>query len=797
MPFRTNMLTSAAVIAIAAQTAFVQPALAQAADDGTPAHASAAMPADAIIVTARRREETMLDVPVAIAAVGAEQLERYAATDLQKIGQLVPQVILAKTGGGGAGASFTIRGLGSSALDAGIDQTVSLNIDGLQISRGRLVAQSFFDVQQVEVLKGPQALFFGKNSPGGVISVKTKGATSSFEGYVRAGYEFKANERILEGAISGPLTETLGFRIAARGSKMDGYIKNNAGPITLPSDPDHPSVGAAYANDPGTKEILGRLTLEWNPSSDFDATLKVFGDKLRDHGETSGTELLCEGGSRTLDLLGGVFVADPYSDCELNGERTLGAFNPEIGANYPGSNGGVPETRYESLLTSLTMNYRAGALNFTSVTGFWSYTNDGFDNFAFDSTPTVAGANKDHSEAFTQELRVNSDFDGAFNVAAGLFFEDSARDTRGNGFIANVGQDPRYDTYHNWQFLTDNSGKTYSAFGQLIFDVTDTVELAGGARWTRETKRTSQGNSYVNQNFAPFMITAEEGVFTSGRFSDEQISPEATLSWRATPETMVYAAYKTGYKSGGFSNPSILSFGQTVSDLGFAPEKADGGEVGFKGELLNRRLLVNATVYRYTFKGLQLTSFNPSPPSFTIRNAASARTTGVELDGAFNVTPDFTLRAAAGYNKAKYLSFAAAPCYAGQTAAQGCNGVQDLSGTALVRAPKWNLTGGVTYDTDLTSDIGLGLSGDANYTSGYWILENQNPVGWQKGFARINATARLYELDDAWELALIGRNLTNKYYGIAGAEKPFGTPDAVWVNIGRPREIMLQGTVRF
>ncbi|MDR7101376.1 TonB-dependent receptor [Croceicoccus sp. BE223] len=787
--------TVVSATALAASLA-AQPVLAQDAETATDTRATA--PADEIIVTARRREETLLDVPVAIAAVGAEQLERYAATDLQKIGQLVPQVILAKTGGGGAGASFTIRGLGSSALDAGIDQTVSLNIDGLQISRGRLVAQSFFDVQQVEVLKGPQALFFGKNSPGGVVSVKTKGATDKLEGYVRAGYEFKADERFVEGAISGPLTDTLGFRIAARGSKMSGYIDNNAGPITLPSDPTHPSIGAAHDRDPGTREVLGRFTLEWNPSSAFDATLKVFGDKLHDNGETSGTELLCDGGSRTLDLLSGTLVSDPYSDCELNGERTLGAFNPEIGAKYPGSNGGVPETRYESLLTSLTMNYRAGALNFTSVSGFWSYTNDGFDNFAFDSTPTVAGANKDHSEAFTQELRVNSDYDGMFNFAAGLFYEDGKRDTRGNGFIANVGTDSRYDTYHNWQLLSDNTGKTYSAFGQLIFDVTDTLELAGGARWTKETKRTTVGNSYVNDNFAAFGITADEGEFTTGRFSDEQISPEATITWRATPETTIYAAYKTGYKSGGFSNPSILSAGQTIADLGFAPEKADGGEVGFKGELLDRRLMVNATVYRYTFKGLQLTSFNPSPPSFTIRNAASARTTGVELDGAFNVTPEFTLRAAAGYNKAKYLSFPAAPCYAGQTADEGCTGTtQDLSGTPLVRAPKWNLTGGITYDRELTSDLGLGLSGDANYTSGYWLLENQNPVGWQKGFARLNATARLYQLDDNWELALIGRNLTNKYYGIAGAEKPFGTPDAVWVNIGRPREILLQGTVRF
>lgn len=751
-----------------------------------------------IIVTARRREETLLDVPVAISAVSAVQLERSGATDLQKIGQMIPQVILAKTGGGGAGASFTIRGLGSSALDAGIDQTVSLNIDGIQISRGRLVAQSFFDIQQVEVLKGPQALFFGKNSPGGVVSLRTKGATSTLEGYGRAGYEFRARERFVEGGISGPITDTLGFRIAARGSKMDGYIRNVAGPLAVPSAPDFPGVGAAHGRDPGTREVLGRLTLEWKPTNDFDATFKLFGDRMRDNGETAGTELLCNGNSRTLDVLSGTYVQDPYSDCKLNGKRTLGAMNPEIAAGYPKSNGGVPRTKYESVLSSLTMNYRTDTLAFASVTGFWHYSNDTFDNFSFDSSPVVWGANKDASQAFTQELRVNSSFDGALNFAGGVFFESSKRDTRGNGMLANVGPDPRNGQYNNWQFLTFNKGKTYSAFAQLIWDVTDTVELAGGARWTRETKRTTQGNGFVNQNFVPLGITATEGVFTSGRFADEQISPEATLTWRPSPNTTLYGAYKTGYKSGGFSNPSILSAGQTVADLGFAPEKANGGEVGFKGELLGRRLLLNLTAYRYTFKGLQLTSFNPSPPSFTIRNAASARTSGVEADASFAVTPDFTLRGAVGYNDAKYLNFDAAPCYAGQTAAQGCDGtIQDLSGTHLVRAPSWNLTGGVAYDLPLGDALGLGLMADARYTSGYWLLENQNPVGYQKGFATLNATARLHAADDSWELALIGRNLTDKYYGVAGAEKPFGTPDAVWVSIGRPREVLLQGTVRF
>jgi outer membrane receptor protein involved in Fe transport len=785
-----SLLASSAIAAV--------PALAQ--ETETPEAASTPMASgEDIVVTARRRDESLLNVPVAITAVGAADINRYAATDLSKIGQLVPQVIIAKTGGGGAGASFSIRGVGSSALDAGIDQTVSLNLDGLQLSRGRLVTQSFFDIAQVEVLKGPQALFFGKNSPGGVISLRTNGPTKELAGYVRAGYEFKANERYAEGAISGPITDTLGFRIAARGSQMDGFIKNVAGPITLPSTPDFPGVGAAHSRDPGTKEILGRLTLQWNPSSAFDATLKVFGSRLRDHGETSGTELICSGSPRTLDLLSGALVTDPYGDCKLNGKRSLGAPNPAIAANYPNSNGGVPITKYHSFLSSLTMNWHLDSVTFTSVSGLWSYHNDGFDNFAFDSSPAVLGVNGDKSKAFTQELRFNTSLDGVLNFAGGLYYEDSSRNTRGHGFIGNVGNDPRNNQTNNWTLLTDNSGKTYSAFGQAIWEIMPSVELAGGVRWTHEKKTTTLGNSFVNQNIAPLGIVADEGAFSTGKFKDTNWSPEATLTWHPTDRTTLYAAYKTGYKSGGFSNPAILSAGQNAGNLGFAPEKAEGGEIGFKGSFLDGRLTVNSAIYRYKYDGLQLTSFNPSPPSFTIRNAASARTTGMEVDTSYHITRDLQLRLSGGYNRAKYLSFPAAPCYAGQTTASGCvaDGTQNLSGTALVRAPKWNLTGGLTNDMPISGDINLGLSADANFTSGYWLLENQNPVGWQKGFARLNATARLHQVDDNWELALIGRNLTNKYYGIAAAEKPFGTPDAIWVNIGRPREIVLQGTIRF
>ena len=799
--FKSNKTRFAfSLLASTAWLGVVAPASAQdsTANDGG-SEPQSTRSSDDIIVTARKREETLLDVPVAVSALSAADMNRYQANDLTKIGQMVPQVIIAKTGGGGAGASFAIRGVGSSALDSGIEQTVSVNIDGLQVSRGRLATQGFFDVQQVEVLKGPQALFFGKNSPGGVISLRTAGATKTLQGYARAGYEFNADERYVEGAISGPITDTLGSRVAGRASKMDGYLKNVAGPLVLPSDPDFIRPGAGDRRSPSNREFLGRITLEWNPTDAFSAVLKVFGSDLKNNGETANNEVRCNGGPpQTLDIVTGTYVSDTYGDCKLNGKRSSTALPEGRAVNYPGAKDGRPYTDYQSVLASLTMDYKMDWATITSVTGYYNYDNGSFDNFDFSAVGTVWGYNQDKSSAFSQELRLATDLQGSFNFVLGGYFESSKRDTLGNGAVASVGLDPVTGQYNNWSLDSNNHGKTYSVFGQAIVNILPNLELAGGVRWTRETKRVDLGNTYVHSIFAGFGIVNPAGVRLNGRFKDDNFSPEATLSWHPTPNTTLYGAYKTGYKSGGFSNPSILSAGQTINDLSFQPEKAKGGEIGAKGKFINNRLTLNAAIYNYKFTGLQLTSFDADTVAFSIRNAAAARTKGVELDASFTVDQNLTIRGAVGYNRARYISFLGAPCYTAETAAQGCvGGVQNLSDTPLVRAPELNVSGGATYDKPLNDRMNIGLSVDGRYTSGYWMQENQNPLGYQKRFVLLNAAIRLHETDDKWELAVIGRNLTNRYYGVGSQDKTFAPTNEITASMGRPREIAVQGTIRF
>jgi len=612
----------------------------------------------------------------------------------------------------------------------------------------------------------------------------------------KAGYEFNAAERYLEAAVSGPISPTLGFRIAGRASHMSGYLTNTSQPTVLPSDPDYIRPGAPYPKSPGSKEYLGRITLEWKPSSTFDASLKVFGSKLTDEGETGSVQLKCapgHGAPQTFDITTGTFVIDPYDDCTLNGTRSLSGLPSARAAQFPGARDGKPYSDYYSILTSMTMNWRpSDTLTLTSVTGYYKFRNEAFDEFGFSGSGNVWGHADEHASGFSQEIRLRSDFESPINFTLGGYFESSKRSWLLNGMIAVVGLDPTTGRYDNWSVIADNKGKTYSLFGELSWDILENLELAGGVRWTRETKDVVVGDDFVNANFAPFGFSNPQGIFLRGRFEDSNWSPEATLTWHPTPRTTLYVAYKTGYKSGGFSNPTIFAPTASADLLRFDPEYAKGFELGAKGSFLGGRLIVSSAVYTYKFEGLQLSAFNSATVSQSIRNAASARTTGFEIDASFNVNDALSLRGAVGYNRAKYVSYPNAPCYSGQ----GCT-QQDLSGEPLNRAPELNLSGGFTYEMPVSGDTMLGFSLDGKYSSGYWMQENRNPLGYQEGFFLLNGQVRLHNDESGWELALIGRNLTNKYYGISSTDKALGAPGEVAIGTARPREVTLQASVRF
>lgn len=794
-PVCQSLCVTASLLALAAPV----PVFGQ---NAAPAEPSASTLED-IVVTARRREESLLDVPVAVSAISAAALERAHVTDITQISQMTPQLLIAPASGGGGG-TISIRGVGSSYLDPGIEQSVGVVVDNVSVGRGRFISASQFDLQQVEVLKGPQALFFGKNSPAGVISITSANPTRDLQAMVRAGYEFEAEEKYIEAFVSGPITDTLGARIAGKFSDLNGWIRNVApgGPNPIyPFDIPGPSTGDA----PAYESFSGRLTLKWEPSDAFDATFKFSGNYLKGNGDDTiegfcASPALAGGQLSTLNLATGQQVFDPDSDCQLDKVRAQGALPAEVLGNWPGARDGRSYNRLTTYIGSLALNYHFGDVTLTSITGYTRLKGRNLGFYDLTSFASVASYLVEDTRTWSEEVRATSDFDGPINFTIGGFFEDAKRFNTFQAMLGFVGFDPAngnsaYTFANRW----DNSGNTYAGFGQLRWSILDNLELAGGARYTHEKKRIRGGNLYMNLLGQAFgLLPVNQAISQSMSFSNW--SPEVTLTYKPLPNLMTYVAYKTGFKSGGLSTPATISalYGDAPSLLTFDPETSEGFEAGIKGESADRRTRFDLVVYRYTFDDLQLTSFEPQLVAYFIRNAGKSRTTGVEASVTTQLTPELTVNISGSYNKAKYVSFANAQCYAKIVGTPACaDGFYDRSGQPLPRAPEWTFSYGAQYEREIGNNLKAGLNAEAIYTDDFFTDEQGAPDGFVRGFWRINAGARIGAADDGWELALIGRNLTDEYYQLISNDKTFGTPGEYGGFTLRPREVVLQGTVRF
>ncbi|WP_404478625.1 TonB-dependent receptor [Novosphingobium sp. BL-52-GroH] len=761
-----------------------------------------------IIVTARKREESLIQTPVAVSALNAEGLARYAATDLNRIADNMPSLQITRAATG-TGALLAIRGVYTQQANPGFESSVSVAIDGVQLSRGYLVQTAFFDQQQVEVLKGPQALFFGKNSPAGVISLKSKGPTSTWEGSAKLGYEFNAKERYLEAAVGGPITPELGIRVALRASQMDGWLQNTSIPMAInPIDAaNSPLPGATNnATTPAARAIAGRVTLQYEPSSDFTATLKVMYSNYHDN-EISGLNQAVSCNGRDHPTSSG--FQDPNADCIPDNRRSSGTYNSAILQNFPI----VDEKRFymqnNNLLASLNLNWKIGDnLNLSATSGGYNLDMSGFGTYDATTYNIFGSANFEKTNIFSQELRLTSSFDAPVNLMFGAYYEHMKMETgtisRG-GFGFPVPVDPSFGNA-SVASVADNftRGQTVSAFGQVLWDITHDLQFSGGVRYTKENRDADLGFTYINTLMAGTASLLPVGQRLKFPFRDSNFSPEATLTWHPTPEQTLYVSYKTGYKSGGFSTTSVILQSDTQSTLGFGSESAKGGEIGYKAQLFDRRLTFTSALYNYKFSNLQRSSFDVINNKFLVRNAAASRSRGAEFEASFRATDSLTLRGSAAFNKSYYLNYATATCYAGQTLAEGCFVVpgstakaQDLTGRVIALAPRFNGTAGFLYDMPLTSGLGLAITGDMRYVSSYRTQDDGVPGSQQAGYAKFNASIRLHEADDKWSFSVIGLNLANKYAILYTTSKPGGDAGDLYGPVERGREVRIEASYRF
>jgi iron complex outermembrane recepter protein len=762
-------------------------------------------PSDAleeILVTARKQTESSLSVPVAVSAVSGADLTRYAITDVSGIASRIPSVSFDKTPTGGSG-SLTIRGIGSSAFDSAIEQAVSTVVDGVQTSRGNFIQSGLLDVAGIEVLEGPQALFFGKNSPAGVLSLTSNGPTDNLQGYARAGYGFRAEEKTFEAAISGPVTDTLRARVAVGGSSMVGWMHNRAVPMDNPfysagtNNGTDSVIGPAPYTNNYNRDLMGRLTVDYKPTEDFTATFRSVASDSRSNGIGAETQIThCGSPTRHPTQYG---VLDPQTNCGIGTTQIVGAIPSQILASDPTymEANGRPYGIFQSYLNALTLDYSRGPIDITSVTGYLNYT--------FQRTliyPTIydygVGVTEEGYHQFSEELRAVTKLDSPVNFSAGLFYESSSLTNRYINTQAPTPPDPVTGSVADWTFNTHDDIKSYSAFAQARWNIIETVELAAGARYSHDRPSGDVFNSFVNANFAPGFLK-EPGIELSGERRSNNVSPEVTLSWKPVRDTLIYGSFKTGYKAGSGSSTAILPASFTVDNFFYAPEKIRGYEIGFKTLQLEDKLRITAAAYSYKYTDLQISNYNATTGVDEALNVGALRSQGAELAAAYRPMRTLTLNAAVGYVHAYYLSFPGIGCFPGQTLAQGClaDGTQDLAGQQKFRSPTWTGNLNFTYDLPAFNSYVVGLSGAVRFSASYFSQENNNPAAVQGAYHIFDASVNLRPQSDRWQLDLIGRNLANKQYVISSLDLPNGVPGDIVGQVSRPREVMLQGTFRF
>jgi iron complex outermembrane receptor protein len=757
------MMFAASPIALLAVPAYAQvdsPA-------GTSLQESSAEPSDRsgeIIVTARKRQEAAIDVPVIETVLGGDVLRRNQVVDLSGVVRQVPGLQIG-TAVLTVGTQISLRGVGTSSLDAGVDQSVAVNIDGLQLTQGASLGVGLFDMAQVEVLKGPQALFFGKNSPGGVIAVRTNDPGKELEVIARGSYEVYAREKRGELIVSGPLSDTLGVRLAGMYSHDDGYFLNKA-----TAQPGTGGATPAGRYNFGSEYII-RGTVVWKPTDSTRLRLKVnhTGRQITGGGGALGS---CPDG-RGSPLGPNLQFINLNDDCKVDRDVYIVDLDP---AAFPGvRNNGVPFLKYRTTFGTLEIEQDLGEhTSLTSTTAYYKTTVDALINGvnAGFTGPTLSADNHFTRRDFTQEIRIQSDFpDSPLNYLIGGYYQNAKIMNRvyvgGNTFL---GLPPTLIAGRQTVGI-----KSYSAFGQLRYKITPKLELAVGARYTDERRHDDAGKmTSIDSVGVPIAIARPD-------LGSKNVSPEITLTYQANDDLTFFGAYKHGYKSGSYVLTVIPAPGQ---DNSFNDESVRGGEVGVKARLLDRSLNVNLAGYYYKYRGLQVgtneIAQNGLPVLRTV-NAASAKVYGIDFDASYRPRSieGLSLHLGANWNKARFENFDNAVCIGGQEISEGCNRTfvpnadpalpgafvnQSLSGVPLPKAADWQVNGDIDYEMPVSDKLRVGFGVNGQYSSKFLtLLGYHRDDFYQPAFFKLGASLRIGAKNDSWELALIGNNLTNNF----------------------------------
>lgn len=736
-----------------------------------------------IVVTAQRRSERLQAVPLSVSVATGELLRSQNINTIQDLGDRIGGLKITK---GGASDQLNIRGTGSG-FNAGFEQSVATFVDGIYHSRSRSVRTAFFDVERVEVLKGPQTTFFGANAIAGAINITTKSPGKAFEGNAVALYAPTDGEYNLEAGVTVPVSDHLAIRVAGRISGMEGYTK--AVRLNL--------------RGPDLNQKQGRISLRWQPTDRLSINARYDIARLRDK------QVLLE------ELVGCSPTTPPLGLCA----RALGIFGTvDDRLNYHSDSAVPDKSNIDFDEAAVTTKLDLNAVTLVSTTAYLKQSVVSLvDAAPYPGNSPIGlptffpiNANEDYKQ-FSQEIRLQSNGDGPLTYMLGGYYEHGnlANNSYLGFYLRTFGAVavPEYTatTPVASRLLLAQKSDTWSAFGSISYKLIDRLTLTGSLRYSNVRKRARRlaemgtadqfaaPDSFVSASpTAQLKLAAATGnsllPFPVDSRTDDRFMPSANVRYEVRPDIMIYASYARGFKAGGFS--------ASTNDT-FRPELVDNFELGMKASWLGRRLTTNLAVFQANFSDLQETANVDNGTGAlvsVVTNAAKSRTRGVEFTGALRLG-HLTLRSDVAYIDSYYVSYPNAPCTPLQTA-PGTVCSRDISGATRAYAPKWSGSVGADYRMDLDDTYSIRFGATLNFTSGFYWQPTVSDLVRQNGYAKLDLRAAIGPDDGKWEIAVIGKNITDKLTAGFGTYAP-GSPSTVIALPDRPRSVAVQASVKW
>ncbi|MEW4467485.1 TonB-dependent receptor [Parasphingorhabdus sp. JC815] len=630
--------------------------------------------------------------------------------------------------------AFYIRGIGSTPGNLAFEQTVGLFVDGIYGGHARQFQAPFLDVERVEVLRGPQGALVGKNTSAGAISVISAKPTDYFTASLEASHEFELGGTRIAGMVSGPISDVVSARIAAQYEDTDGFIEN----VML------------GGFEPKRKSFFAR------------------GSLLIDSGGPADLLIRVEGGSVDLTGTATEGLATP-SDPDL--KRATSGFPGFVDKDFDDTN---------TFNASATANFEIGEHVLTSITGFSSYDFEKRLDSDFGPAPLFGSLFAEDFSQFSQEIRLASPAGKRLEYILGAYAHINDYDLRGQTAIA-FGP---FNGSSERVFRQENTA--ISAFGSMTFHMTDALRLIGSLRYTYDRKTAEQERTNTGTVIPSWLDTP-----LSGRRVEREWDPSVAIQYDVTPDIMAYISYGQGSKAGGFIGAQSTT---TPAQFEILPESAETYEAGLKAAVLDRSLRFNVAVYRTTFKDLQVSSFDAITNSFITSNAGKARSQGVEGDFTFDILTGVSLTGSVAYLDAKYLDFPGASCSFTNPGCVPAN--NNAAGSRLPRAPKWSGTFGLNVEQPITDSVNFIAGGTMSFRSFSFLEESFNPAAGQEAYQKIDLRAGVQSSDKRWELAVIGKNITNEITASHAFNTPL-SPGLIGKYIQPPRTIAVQAKFKY